>query len=66
MTQVPERYTHVVVATDQDTGIAITVCFTFAGSSDDFIVHLKQNDTDIIYQDHNNTVKASEVTRRKC
>ena len=66
MTRVPERYTHVVVETDQDTGIAITVCFTLAGSSDDFIVHLKQNDTDIIYQDHNNTVKASEVTRRKC
>ena len=59
-------YRHVVVATDQDTGIAITVCFTLAGSSDDFIVHLKQNDTDIIYQDHNNTVKASEVTQRKC
>ena len=55
-----------MVATDQDTGIAITVCFTLAGSSDDFIVHLKQNDTDIIYQDHNNTVKASGVTSRKC
>ena len=55
-----------MIATDQDTGIAITVWFTLAGSSDDFIVHLKQNDTDIIYQDHNNTVKASEVTRRKC
>ena len=34
-------YTLGVIATDQDTGIAITVCFTLAGSSDDFIVHLK-------------------------
>ena len=38
---VPERYTMGVVATDQDTGDVITVCFTLAGSSDDFIVYLK-------------------------
>ena len=41
------------MATDQDTGIVITVCFTFAGSSDDYIVHLKQNDTISEYHDHN-------------
>ena len=36
-----------MVATDQDTKIVKTVGFTFTGSSDDFIVHLKQFDTDI-------------------
>ena len=49
-----------VIATDQDTGIAITVCFTLAGSSDDFIVHLKQSD---IYQNTKITItQASGVT----
>ena len=46
------------MVTDQDTDV-ITVCFTLAGSSDDFYCASKINNMDINYQGHNGLVQES-------